>query len=344
MERMERGVESPIIQHLLRKCRFFTTVINPNHSQCNYFAFECNKSWNVSQIVNGVSRVDDGVIVEYGSRGRIAWVDVNKELLEVEGVDLSEMKHNELLDLSVEGDRWEGDVLNGQPCGWGVLYDKNNERVYEGFRIDEKNVCYGRTYYSDISRVEYEGEWCDGMRWGRGVLFDRNGVVVYDGEWLNDAPLEKRAEIGSATVLLYNCVEELCVIDGCCNDEGLKELDLSVFVNLRELKVGNECFEYVKKVNICGLRELERMIVGSKSFTKEKDKWFNEKDGRFYLKNCPKLKELRITGVRSFKDYTVCEIENVDALESIEMGDVNEKSFNFWCASLELKSVIVHRE
>ena len=202
MERMERGIESPIIQHLLQKCRFFTTVINPNHSQCNYFAFECNKSWNVSQIVNGVSRVDDGVIVEYGS-GRIVWVDVNKkELLEVEGVDLSEMKHNEILDLSVEGDRWEGDVLNGNPCGWGVLYDKNNERVYEGFRIDEKSVCYGRTYYSDISRVEYEGEWCDGGRWGRGVQYDRNGVVVYDGEWLNDIPLEKRIEIRSACVLL----------------------------------------------------------------------------------------------------------------------------------------------
>ena len=88
VERMERGVESPVIQHLLQKCRFFTTVINPNHSQCNYFAFECNKSWNVSQIVNGVSRVDDGVIVEYDSRERIVKVDVDKkELLEVEGVE-----------------------------------------------------------------------------------------------------------------------------------------------------------------------------------------------------------------------------------------------------------------
>ena len=327
MERIEREVESPVIQHLLRKCRFFTTVINPNHSQCNYFAFECNKSWNVSHILKGVSRLDDGVIVEYDSRGRIAWVDVDKkELLEVEGVDLSEMKHNELLDLSVEGDRWEGDVLNGNPCGWGVVYDKNNERVYEGFRIDEKNVCYGRTYYSDISRLEYEGEWCDGMRWGRGVQYDRNGVVVYDGEWLNDAPLEKRVKIGSATVLLHNHVEELCVSDGCCNEEGLKELDLRGFVNLRRLKVGNACFEYVKKVNICGLRELERMIVGSKSFTKEKDEWFSKKDGRFYLKNCPKLRELRITGVRSFSGYSVCEHE----------------CRCFFQSSLELKSLFIH--
>ena len=344
MERMERGVESPVIQHLLRKCRFFTTVTNPNHSQCNYFAFECNKSWNVSHIVNGVSRVDDGVIVEYGSRGRIVRVDVNKkELLEVEDVDLSEMKRNEVLDLSVEGDRWEGDVLNGNPCGWGVLYDKNNERVYEGFRIDEKNVCYGRTYYSDISRLEYEGEWCDGGRWGRGVLFDRNGVVVYDGEWLNDDRLEKRVKIRSVNVLLHNHIEELCVIDGCCNEEGLRELDLSGFMNLRELKVGKECFENVKEVKLIGLTKLESVEIGMSSFTKKKYGGGKDPDRHFYLKNCPKLKSLKM-GRYSFSDYTVIEIENVDALEVIEMGDLNDWSCNFYYASLELKSILIHSE
>ena len=346
MERMERGVESPIIQHLLRKCRFFTTATNPNHSQCNYFAFECNKSWNVSHIVNGVSRVDDGVIVEYGSRGRIAWVDVNKELLKVEGVDLSEVKHNEILDLSVDGDRWEGDVLNGQPCGWGVLFDKNNERVYEGFRIDEKSVCYGRTYYSDISRVEYEGEWCDGMRWGRGVQYDRNGVVVYDGEWLNDAPLKKkRVKIRSANVLLHNHIEALSVINGCCNEEGLKELDLRGFVNLRELKVGNKCFENVNEVKLIELSSLRSVEIGRSSFTEREYGGGKDPNGHFYLKNCPKLKSVKM-GRYSFSDYTVCEIESC-GLEVIEMGYVNylnEESGNFYSASLELKSILIKNE
>ena len=132
------------------------------------------------------------------------------------------------------------------------------------------------------------------------------------------------------------------VSNGCCHEEGLKELDLRGFVNLRELKVGDECFEYVKKVNICGLRELERMIVGSKSFTKEKEKWFSKKDGRFYLKNCPKLRVLTI-GLYSFSDYTVCEIENC-GLEVIEIGDLNEYSPNFYWSSLELKSILIHNE
>ena len=82
------------------------------------------------------------------------------------------------------------------------------------------------------------------------------------------------------------------------------------------------------------------MIVGSESFRRDND----SKGGSFYLKNCPKLKELRITGVCSFEDYTVCEIENVDALEEIEMGDLNEWSRNFYYASLELKSILIHNE
>ena len=142
----------------------------------------------------------------------------------------------------------------------------------------------------------------------------------------------------------WDCVDKrvgmIEVSDGCCNEEGLTELDLRGFVNLRELKVGNECFESVKKVSICGLRELERVCIGSNSFRRDND----SKGGSFYLKNCPKLKELRTTGVCSFEDYDVCEIENVDALEVIEMGDLNEESYNFYYASLELKSILIKNE
>ena len=60
-------------------------------------------------------------------------------------------------------------------------------------------------------------------------------------------------------------------------------------------------------------------------------------NAHFYLKNCPGLRELKI-GPHSFSDYSVCEIENVPSLEVIEMGELNEWSCNFYCASLELKS------
>ena len=146
----------------------------------------------------------------------------------------------------------------------------------------------------------------------------------------------------------WDCVDKrvgvIEVSDGCCNEEGLMELDLSGFVNLRELKVGNECFENVKEVKLIGLSELESVEIGMNSFTKNKNSGDNDPNRHFYLKNCPKLKSLKM-GRYSFSDYSVCEIENVDALEVIEIGDLNEESRNFYyAASLELKSILIHSE
>ena len=145
----------------------------------------------------------------------------------------------------------------------------------------------------------------------------------------------------------WDCVDKrvgvIEVSDGCCNEEGLKELDMSGFVNLKELKVGNECFENVEEVKLIGLRELESVVIGMKSFTKKKNRWGNDSNRHFYLKNCPKLKSLKM-GRYSFSDYTVIEIENVDALEVIEIGELNGWSNNFVYASLELKSILIHRE
>ena len=138
-------------------------------------------------------------------------------------------------------------------------------------------------------------------------------------------------------------VESIEVSDKCCNEEGLRELDLSGFVNLMELKVGSECFMYVDEVKLIGMSELESVVIGMNSFTQHKNDHGDDSNRHFYLKNCPKLKSLKM-GRYSFSDYTVIEIENVDALEVIEMGDLNEWSKNFWYASLELKSILIHSE
>ena len=53
---------------------------------------------------------------------------------------LARIKRNQALSLSEEGDRWEGDVLDDKPYGWGVLYDQNTHMVYEGFRIGDSST------------------------------------------------------------------------------------------------------------------------------------------------------------------------------------------------------------
>ena len=132
----------------------------------------------------------------------------------------------------------------------------------------------------------------------------------------------------------------LVVDSGCCNDSELKVLDFSRFHYLREVKMGNGCFRSVKEVKLIGLKQLERVVIGMNGFTKCFSGFFPSANpsSHFYLKNCERVRELKM-GCYSFSDYSVCEIENVPSLEVIEMGELNERSYNFFNASkLELKS------
>ncbi|KAK8825003.1 hypothetical protein WA556_006294 [Blastocystis sp. ATCC 50177/Nand II] len=115
-------------------------------------------------------------------------------------------------------------------------------------------------------------------------------------------------------------------------------IDLSKYFNLKNVSIGNECFFYQDVLNLTGLHSLERVMIGENSFTKKKNFFGNNANRKLYVKNCDALKELKI-GRYSFSDYSVIEIENVNSLELIEMGDMNNTSNNFLYASLELKNL-----
>ena len=133
-------------------------------------------------------------------------------------------------------------------------------------------------------------------------------------------------------------VGEIVVGNGCCN-ESVMELDFKRFDLLKRIEIGDECFETVNELKLVRLSQLENVVIGQNSFTKKKNGSGNDPNRHFYLKNCERLRELKM-GRYSFSDYSVCEIEDVPSLEVIEMGELDEESCNFYYASLELKSEI----
>ena len=142
---------------------------------------------------------------------------------------------------------------------------------------------------------------------------------------------------------MSNNITSIVIDNNKCNEESVTVLDLSKYPKLKSVTIGDESFMYVNEVIITGLNELESVVIGENSFTKNKNYNGNDPNRHFYLKNCPKLKSLKI-GIDSFSDYSVIEIENVDALEVIEIGVLNEWSDSFYYASLELKSIFSHSE
>ena len=44
-------------------------------------------------------------------------------------IALDGLKHYDIIDLSENGERWEGDSLNGSPFGYGSIYDSENREI-----------------------------------------------------------------------------------------------------------------------------------------------------------------------------------------------------------------------
>ncbi|KAK8822624.1 hypothetical protein WA577_007890, partial [Blastocystis sp. JDR] len=184
----------------------------------------------------GIAELSSSAVVEFGKEGVIE-VDIDSHaLLRVDGEEVNGVEHNRVLDLNDDGERWEGDVLDEKPYGWGMLYDSEGEKKYEGFRIGEVNVCYGRSYYPDNGAIEYEGEIFEGKRWGRGIQYDRNGGVLYDGNWLNNEYEYRVAQrVLNNGNQLPTTLEQLRIHNVMGDGKEWKPLDFSCFLNLQLL-------------------------------------------------------------------------------------------------------------
>ena len=130
-------------------------------------------------------------------------------------------------------------------------------------------------------------------------------------------------------------MEVMIVDNNACNDKCFTALALSFLSNLKVFEVGDYSFSFVEEVKLIGLNQLERVEIGKHCFRKNLEKNPNR---HFCLKDCERVRELKM-GHHSFMDYSVCEIENVPSLEVIEIGELNRGGYNFYGASLELKSV-----
>ena len=130
-------------------------------------------------------------------------------------------------------------------------------------------------------------------------------------------------------------VTHITVSNNCGNENTAASLYFTRFAQLKELVIGNNSCMNVDQLNLIGLSKLRSVVIGENSFTKKKNGFGKESNRRFYVKNCPSLRELRI-GRYSFSDYAEFHINAVQSLEEINVGILKEWSYNFYYASLEL--------
>ena len=278
--------------------------------------------WKEEDVVSEVKRTEyDNQVIEADLKSHEMRVFVNSELKEMSDL------HNDCIDLDTNGRRWEGSVKDGKPFGYGVLYDEEGRKEYEGFMMDTHRMCYGREYYPDIGRIKYDGCYFECKRFGRGTLYDRNGVIEHDGLW-NRSELYSPKSDGR---ILDNHVEYIIIPDDSFNITQFVFFPYW-FYSLEFVRIENECFKKVRSFVIDGLNGLEYLHVGMKNFTEAGvEPWYGKRSGgEFRITNCPKLEDIIIKDW-SFSDYHSFEIGNLPALKYISVGEgcfFNASSFS----------------
>ena len=238
----------------------------------------------------------------------------------------------EVIDLDAGGRRWEGYVKDGKPFGYGVIYDEEGRRAFEGFILDGMKTCFGIEYYSDIDRVKYEGSYYFDDRFGKGILYGRNGAVDYNGLWKNNLPHSPSFN----GISIDSQIESIDIPNNSFNR--LDSFILSSFIlSLKRIVIGDDCFESGRVFELDGLSELERVVIGKKSFTFDPTNVMNgeREDGVCRFVNCPKLRSIQI-GDYSFRDYDSYELSNLPSLQSIDMG----MNCFYWIRSFLLTGLI----
>ncbi len=98
------------------------------------------------------------------------------------------------------GSIYKGELLHGEPHGYGSMTDPINQTVYtghwhQGQRHGTGRCSYGFVNDDDVDYAVYTGEWRYNERHGTGEYSYRWDTCHYRGEWQND----KRCGNGSAS-------------------------------------------------------------------------------------------------------------------------------------------------
>ena len=133
----------------------------------------------------------------------------------------------------------------------------------------------------------------------------------------------------------------LSIPTNVCNSNLLTIFDLSAFVLLQSISIGDSNFMYVNEFIINNLFDLKSITIGQNSFTTTRGSYGDNPSRSFHILNCDQLESISI-GAYSFSDYSgEFELRNLPKLTTIKIGEIaNSYSFNFCYSSFVIKGII----
>ena len=148
---------------------------------------------------------------------------------------------------------------------------------------------------------------------------------------------------------INSTVTSIIIPDWTCYDIDYTIFDFSRFTLLESIEIGDNCFGSVQTFKIDGLNRLKTIKIGKNSFTQVKkilwdDDWGEAHKGinkskSFHILNCESLESIQIGGYSFFDFGSEFELKNLPQLQSIEIGTIGRKSYNFHDSSFVIRGI-----
>ena len=140
---------------------------------------------------------------------------------------------------------------------------------------------------------------------------------------------------------LSSSVTSITIPNWTCNDPEYTQFDFSRFTLIESIEVGNDCFGFVKTFCLDGFQRLQTLKIGSNSFTQSKHDNGNDPSKSFHVRNCQLLQSIEISEF-SFADFAgQFELKSLPSLESIKIGTIGSKSYNFYYSSFVIQGIVL---
>ena len=237
--------------------------------------------------------------------------------------------------------KWRGPMVNGQPYGFGSLFD-NNCLCYRGFFCGECKVCYGVMYYKDGKSPCYRGGYWYGKELGYGTGFNKNGSVIqetYITSKEENSPFEPIHSLLPILMIPLTVVKIRDDKDTYALQEFLNcDADFvmgSWMTNLKHLLIDIRMMRMSKRFELVGLPSLESLVVGDFAFTKRiEGEPPSERGGSFVVTDCPSLQVMGF-GKFAFADFTSIKLQRLPLLSRIGFS---QSTFEY-CSALDLRGM-----
>ena len=166
------------------------------------------------------------------------------------------------------------------------------------------------------------------------VVEEQGIPLVYEDSFMNDSTVNTNVLVVKESEDMYyadSTTQKIQMNAGMSNQEEIEPWELGVCTSLIELFIGSACLAYLKELKLVGLENLEKVMIGSRSFTMA--------EGRLEVSNCPKLKKLKID-TESCLLWKSFELKNCEAI-----GEVNINSGCFiHCELMVFEGALKRRE